>query len=879
MKKLFGLLLITPLLYGDIVVSGDDYQVSTNQEGSISVIYTEEHQKEADLTHAYEKKVLENYENSYGFALDSRLHLGLLSSHNQIANAFSTQIPLNMQMNYIGGAYMVDYMSTASWLKVLLLHESAHNFQLNPKKNPLSKVAHKIVKNIPFTTLYFLPIFPIPNALESSFLLEGNAVLNESRFNNGGRLYNGALLAMSITQARAGYITPKRTYNDHLYFPYDTHHYIVGGFFQLYLAQKYSVDKVNTYFWNFSGQYLPIQTSAIFKETFNQSYEKALSDYALWLQTEYGGFQKSRGEIITSSKGHKKLNSNKEEIHFLTSDALSSPELQIISKVDQSHNKYKDNFFFGKVFKLDGKYYTTASSHTEVEKIEMGLFDGEGRAVEKSRSKIVQGVLRDGRFAYFDVRGSFDVPAFYIGDQFYDHVNSSVFIDDGDNVYYFKQNGKRRTLYKNKTALFSLQGWYGFVTDVTPEGILFVANSQNGSSLYLYDGAFYRATLGDDIIDAKVLDSQNLLLATITAEGIDYIKSKMVKINEAPYERRFFFEERDDFKMDYKALEKRLEHQPYESHKHLNYSALSHTLLIEKNNIDFSLGARFSDPLKQNSANLFLSRFDEETLAGAGYVNSVYRLRYGADMYGVLEKDPSISSRDFGANLFMNYPFFKAGYQSVDLDLNYYIDHDRDEREPLSLALNFLDAKGFGKSMYANSKHALSLFGVKERDDFIAGASYDFFHNLGYESYIGVGLKYAKSDTTAVDPKHGIKLDDNSFAIGNDPSHITMPSIDFDLYAKELFKGGLSIYKVLNFDAYSFKFPTSLRRESLYLKYHYYDMKLLNNQNIDFSEYILGLNFDLLLLHNHTVPLSFEYIYNEDLRDSSRFRVLFDLNL
>ena len=879
MKKLLGLLLTAHVLYGDIVVSGDDYQVSTNEDNTISLIYTQEHQKEADFTHAFEKEVLENYEKSYGFALDSKLHLGLLSSHNQIANAFSTQIPLNMQMNYIGGAYMVDYMSTTSWLKTLLLHESAHNFQLNPKKNPLSSIAHKIVKNIPFTSLFFVPIFPIPNALESSFLLEGNAVLNESRFNNGGRLYNGAMLAMSITQSRAGYITPKRTYNNHLYFPYGTHHYIVGGFFQLYLAQKYGVDKVNSYFWNFSGQYLPMQTSDIFEQSFGQDYTKELSDYSKWLQNEYSGFQSSEGDIVAISQDHEKLNSSKEEVLFLTSDALSKPELQIISKTDSTHKRHKDNFLFGKVFKVDDAYFTVASSQTEVEKIEMGLFDSKGSVLEKSRSKIIQGLLSDGRFAYFNVSASFDIPALYIGDDFYDHVNSSVFIDDADNIYYFKQDGKKRTLYKNKMPIFSLQSWYGFVTDVNEKGIVFVANSKNGSSLYLYDGEFSRLNLGDDIVDAKLLDDKHVLLATITADGYYYMKSEIAKIKEAPHERSFFFENRDDFKMSHKALEKSFQHKPYESHKHLNYSALSHALVIEEDNIDFSLGAKFSDPLGQNSANIFISRFDEETLAGVGYENSVYRLRYGAGVYGVLEKDPSISSRDFGANLFMNYPLYKAGYQSVDMNLNYHIDHDKDEREPLSLAVNFSDAKGFGKSMYANSKHQFSLFGVKERDDFIGGASYNFFHDLGYEFYVGTGVKYAKSNTDSVDPKHGIELDDNSFAIGNDPSHINMPSIDFDLYAKEVVKGGFSLYKVLNFDAYSFKIPVSLRRESIYAKYNYYDMTLLNDTNIDFSEYILGLNFDLLLLHSNSIPLSFEYIYNEDLRDSSRFRVLFDLNL
>jgi hypothetical protein len=878
MKKLLGLLLTGHILYGDIVVSGDDYLVSTD-DNDIEIIFTQEHQKEAVLAHSFEKEVLHNYEKSYGFALDSRLHLGLLSSHNQIANAFSTQFPLNIQMNYIAGAYMVDYMSTTSWLKTLLFHESAHNFQLNPKKNPLSNIAHKVVKNIPFTSLFFMPIFPVPNALESSFMLEGNAVLNESRFGNGGRLYNGSLLAMAITQSYAGYITPKRTYNNHLYFPYGAHHYIVGGFFQLYLAKKYGVDKANKYFWNFSGQYLPIQTSDIFVQTFGHDYAKELADYSTWLQSEYSEFSVSSGDIIATSQGHTKLNGNKDEVFFLTSDALSKPKLHIISKTGAVQKSVKDYFFNGKVFKIEDEYFTVSSNHTEVEKIEMALYDKKGRAVENSRSKIVQDILSDGRFAYFDVGKSFDQPALYVGDSFYDYVNSSVFVDDSDNIYYFKQEGKKRTLYKNKIAIFSIQSWFGFVVDADEDGVVFIANSKNGSSLYQYNGKFSRLSSGDDIIDAKLLDNQNLLLTTITADGYNYIKTKIERTQQAPHERTFFFETAEDFNFKQNEPKQILKHKPYESYKNLNYSSLNHALVIEEDNVDFSIGVKFADPLGQNSANIFISRFDEETLAGVGYENSVYRLSYGTNIYGVLEKDPLVSSRDFGANLFMNYPLYKAGYQSADLNFNYHIDHDRDAREPLSLSLNFTDVKAFGKSMYANAKHSVSLFAVKERDDFIGGASYDFFHDLAYEFYAGAGLKYAYSDTNFVDAKHGIEINDNTFGLSRDPSQIVMPSIQVDLYAKEVLKGGVSLYKVLNFDTYSFTIPLSLRRESIYAKYNYYDITFLNDRSNSFSEYIVGLNLDLLLLHNNSIPLSFEYIYNDDLIDSSRFRVLFDLPL
>jgi hypothetical protein len=880
MKKLSLIIFTIVTLYAkEIVVSGDKYMISNGEV--LDIIYTDSMQKEATLTRSFEKEVIKNYEKSYGYSFDEKLHLGLLSANNQIANAFSTQFPFNMQMNYIGGTLMVDYMGTSSWIKTLLLHESAHNFQTNPKKNPLSRIAHKIVKNIPVTSLYFFPIFPVPNSLESPFILEGNAVLNESRFGIGGRLYNGFLLAMSITQARAGYITPQRSYNSHLYFPYGTHHYIVGGFFQLYLAQKYGVDKVNGYFWNFSGQYLPMQTNAIFKMTFGEDFEFELKEYAKWLKDKYSEFCESSGELMATSKVHDKLNSDQDEIFFLTSDAISKPKLNIISKKGERVIKRRDSFFLGEVFKVDGKYYSSTSSTTEVEKIEIGLFDSQGDILDKSRSKILQRVLSDGRFVYFDVNRSFDKPALYVDGEFYEYVNSSVFSDEDDNLYYFKQDGKKRILYKNREPLFSYLGWYGFVVDVDENGIYFVANSKNGSSLFLFqNGEFFRVTKGDDVIDAKLLDNNMLLVTTITANGYDYLKLPTIHKREIPYNRTYFFEHSSDFNLKYDKTEKLAEGvKPYRAYEELSYSSLEQSFIIQEDGVDFNIGANFSDPLMQNSAKIYLSRYDDETIAGVSYENSVFRLRFGADVYGLLEKDSNISSRDFGANFFINYPIYKSGYKSADLNLNYHIDHDKDERRPLSLSLNLSNSKRYGKSMYPNESNTLSLFGVTDRGDFTAGASYNYFHDLPYEFYAGFGLKYAKSDSDEVRRNYGIEINDNTFTTTIDPSIITMPSIQTDLYAKEAFKGGVSLYKVLNYDKYLFTIPVSLRRESLYAKYHYYDITFLNDKSEDFSEFTFGMNFDLIFLHKNPVPLSLEFIYNDKLVDDTRFRVLFDIPL
>ncbi len=96
-------------------------------------------------------------------------------------------VSFNMQVFYNAGISDIDYFCSSSWIKELMIHETAHNFQLNPKDNIVSDTAHKILGNNPLVPVFFVPGFPVPNIMIKSILLEGNSVLNESRFGIGGR--------------------------------------------------------------------------------------------------------------------------------------------------------------------------------------------------------------------------------------------------------------------------------------------------------------------------------------------------------------------------------------------------------------------------------------------------------------------------------------------------------------------------------------------------------------------------------------------------------------------------------------------------------------------------------------------------------------------
>lgn len=877
MIKRLTLFLTALSLQANVAVTGDTYHTISNDK--VEVIYPNEYKELSGKVLDFESRLLQTYSASFGFDLDDTQYVGLLSSHNQVANAFSSQIPFNLQMNFPAGSMMVDYFAGTSWIKTLLLHESTHNFQLNPKKNMLSYYAHKVVKNSFMTWLLLGPIFPVPNLAENSFILEGNAVLNESWHNNGGRLYNGALLAMAITQAKAGYITPQRTYNNHLYFPYGTHNYVVGGFFELFLAQKYGIDKVNSYFYNFSGQWIPLFTNAVFKETFGKTFEEEIAAYQDWILSEYAGFQASQGEVLLHSKVSVALNSDADEIYFVTSNHLSAPSLIRFDKKSHQIHQQKTAHIIGKVFKEKGAYYTLGSSHTAPDNIEVGLYDRDGHLLPKSASKAVQGVMSDGRLVYFDVASSFDQPQMYVDGAFYAQVNSSVFTYH-DKHYYFVQEEKTRTLYEDKKPLFSYKGWYGFVCDKDANGIYFIANSRYGSTLYRYhDKQIERMSMADDIVDARLFSTNEALVETMGAKGVTYRKISLDARPEAVTEVRYFFEDDARFKgWDFEDASSLPPAQKYHALSNLHYASLTQSVSATGNGVDFDIAANFSDVLSSNTLSLFSFKSGQKTVAGLGYDSSVYRLNFQASLFGVLDHEDNESSRGFGTHLALNYPLWQRQYEKMDVGLSYLMKDTREDKVPLTLSLAYQNHYHYGHSMYLSAAEDWRLSLGLDRADKAVGGSYYLAKELGDELYGGVDVQGAWSDAAVRGSKRGIMIEQyqNRFS---DALNVEMPSIADTSYVKNVLKAGLSLRKVFNLDKYFFSFPISLRREALYGKYHYYNMELFSEKRRDFHEVTVGINADLLYFNSLALPLNVEYIHNNDLENSNNVRVLFDLRL
>ena len=883
MKKLSLSLLFlnTTLLLavGDSVVPHDkDYY--TYEKDNIEIIYTKDNLPFAKHTASIEEPLNSDYEKFFDWEFDETLYVGLISCHNQVANGFSTQWPNNRQINYMGGAQIVDYFSTTSWLDTLLYHETAHNYQVNVKGSAISRGIHSIFGN--GFVLFPMPL-SVPNVMENSFMLEGNAVLNESWHGNGGRLYSGRFKAQTILQAKAGNIVASDVYNSKLAFPYGEIVYIQGGFYNLYLAQKYGMKSVNSYFKNHSVDFWwPQFTNASMEESVGVDFEDSLNDFAKEYTTLAENFVEVEGKSLASSQFFSPLSSSGDEIFFITNESgVESPELIVVNKKSLEIKKAKDSWTSGKVIKVDDEYYTQGSRHTSPIRITQGLFCNQGFIKDGTASRMIQGYLSDKRAVYFDMTSSFSEPQLYIGDEFYSKVNSSVIVDRDDNLYYFKQDKKTRTLYKNKTPLYSYEGFYGVVSDVDSKGIVyFVANSELGSTLYSFNkGVVTRASLADNIIEARLVDDTKVLLASISDKEYYYVFNDIKSIDKEPYETKLFFEDKEyygEYK-NRKSFEDINLSDSYYSMLDMHYSGTDLGLgYNSKHGITGNFSINFGDPLSQNALSAFINRNDSnETIAGLSYSNSQYLLNYTLVGYGVVEDDDKDENRDYGLMINTSLPFYQAGYLYGALGLSYYQDYSTAEREPLSATLTLALNKTYGVSMYANYSNNLQLYGVSERGDNIVGAEYSFKHDLAYEFYFGLGVKYSQTDNDTGFEARGVKLTNNSYE-EMDPSSINMPSLDGSVYIKDGAYGEVNLAKVFNFSSYFFTFPISLQRESFYTKYRHYNISSFSNKDYTADEITAGITLSTVFLNSLAMPISFEYIYNDAdfIEDESFFRFI-----
>jgi len=779
------------------------YQISDN------IIYPKEYINVAKFIK--ENNISNFYQKSFGYKLDTPIIRVIIKDKKEIPNAFSTQIPFNESMFFNGGSAMGEYFSSNSWLINLLTHETAHNYQLNAKQS-ISKDLHSTLGNNPFPIFVsIIPIFTIPNLMLPTFLLEGDSVLNESKFHNGGRLYSGELNALKNTLILNNKITPTLLKNDHENFPYLTEKYIVGGYFMWYLSKKYGYNKVNNFFYHHSIHYInPLMFETSFIEHFGNSMKNEIKEFIQYTKQKYKNFNELNSSII-SSKSYINLSKIDNKIYFITTNLINKKLLNIY---DENLTSTTTNLNNGKIFKLD-KLYTLSNQPISSNGIKWGLFDEKNHYIKESIGKYYFT-----KNSYIDINSSFIYPQFYYENKFIDENISSAY-EYNNSIYYFKQVKNYKICFKDKTPIFSFKGYYAKLVDIDKNKIYFVANTQNGSSLFMYDKNIYQLTPYDNIINAKKT-SNKFLVETINSDGYH-----ITTINTNPFLNTPYFPKIKQNNFYFKFKDINITSKSYKKYPGFSFLYPRYTYNSNKGDI-FTFNLLLTDYMMKNMINSY-GYFDKnESTVAIEYTNQnkliPFSIIYSNDNYKAIK-------------LFKKYTYYKHLFTST---LNYYKEYTTN--------IVFDTKYNYSKSFLLEFEKYLdfNLDIIAKNDGY--GIKSNFTKHLFYEFYTKIEFDYLKNNQIVT----------NSFDALKDSSNLYIESFENSFFVDKSIKEAISFSKTLHLSKYFYYFPISVKKENIFLGYNHY---ILNSTDV--NEKIIGMKMDTLFFHKFNMPIIFKYIYND----------------
>ncbi len=235
--------------------------------GNLLVIFPRGYESEAAEVLSRSGAIQDELIDHFGLQPVGRIRIVLSDSHDQ-ANGFATMFPyslvgINLQQPGTAG----DLHGYGDWLNLVLRHELTHVYNLNT------------VSGLPrFLSRMFgrQPLF-YPLALAQGWLLEGLAVLQESRGDPGGRLNTPPFRRILETLAGEGRIPTslQAVGGDPTGWPGPRTRYLYGAFFFQFLAENSSLQAIPDYLNRLGGDLFLLLNPLHFRAVFGMSQDAA----------------------------------------------------------------------------------------------------------------------------------------------------------------------------------------------------------------------------------------------------------------------------------------------------------------------------------------------------------------------------------------------------------------------------------------------------------------------------------------------------------------------------------------------------------------------------------------------------------------------------
>ena len=568
-------------------------------------------------------------------------YLFFSSPRRQTSNALAAVLPFPFVRIYPSGSPATsDLLSLFSWTQDTLLHEMTHIYQLSQNSK-----WDRILRPI-------LGLFSHRNALLPSWILEGDAVFTESLYGSGGRLYSGFVRAFVFSQFKEDFPLQRllKSYNESFS---GSEKYLHGAYFFSYLHSQYGLKRIKRFFHE-TSRFIPLDYYGL-NQALKRTFEKDLLSLFKAYKAYYRGLAQhqktSSAPVLAKSQAYVPLNSDKKSIYFLISDSKSPSELIVFDKKTAVVKRTKKNLPLGKVFYKQGEYLSSANITTSSTSYEYSLVKEDFKPISKYNSQIVMDFYK-GKAISIDARQAHIGNSLIIDRAFYGTVDSSVLADSKGGLYYFKQEGEYRTLYKNKQALYRFKSYFSYPVEVKEDEVYFIGAVKYGSSLFVYKKGLgvYRLSESDAVVSARQIQGNRFLISEIRPSHYEYKIIEAKKRAEEPVLYQYSFQKENIFLKSEKQKnqdqkEESLVGDSLKNHNFLDpnrieknfkpYSPFSRLSLdqffffytpeIEEIPQDFFAYFQFLDPLQYNSLLINNSLSEKNKAISLSYSYQKYR--------------------------------------------------------------------------------------------------------------------------------------------------------------------------------------------------------------------------------------------------------------
>jgi hypothetical protein len=913
------LVLVLPhLAFAQVFLFGDDVDYRVLTQGNYRIVFPNEHESLAKRLAQRNPWLNALYEKEFRWSFDEDAVLVLASNRNQIANGFARQSPRLLTSFFNGGPNFVDEFGIQSWADVLHLHEVVHLYQLNTRQG-LSSGLKKVMGNPSSLSIFTYMI--TPHNLTPVIFMEGNATFNESRFQNGGRLHSGFYRAMFLQLQKHDRLRWNRIMNDRLEWPFGAERYIVGGYLFSHLGEEFGTEAANSFFTVHSSRYLlPIGINATFHDVYNQSYEDSLNGMKARYDTRAKTQRELSGPLLAASYDHASFTRIAGQIHFMINDLQGYPRLCVYPGPKNSDGEFscrRIRLPFGRVFKYKGELASASYEVFSPTERRPGLFSEGFWKIPAFKDRFVY-QMADGHIVYADGKRSFQDTIAVLDQRPLGPVQSSPFLDPYGQVYFFKQQGSRRSLFlvsassASEKKLFSIDGYYGRVVDVDGRGrIYFTGATPSGTSLFVWDGTkIFNAVESDRVVDAQLVDGRTVLVSEVTAKGFEYRMATLKARSEVPVGYTY----QHDFSPEQlAAVEKSggslagagatsTSISPYRPLRELEFNSIEPLLFgySSLTGYQWAASALWTDPLVRYKAQLMAGDSGLESYYGKGLWQSFMNryewsleAQYDTETYTrvLSNNEVAVAGRTHETQLAadLKYPLFRTPVWSSLIDARYsYENLDSD---------GSLIARSTMDQVQAVALTSETSYSFRNALDYFAAHSYSAELTARYE---GEGSGWDQGTTVGMF-RLGLQMDifwqtflsvsgfygttsgpRPSFTLSDDPVEVLRPTevqqrgglrLAQDFF--ELQKYNVELKQGLLFGLYHRWIPIGLRRLAPYAGYSQYqgrDSSTASGVRELFTESYYGVNLELLLLHKFPAQINIETV-DQSIATASNFTV------